>query len=311
MEMMMNRLNGLLPTSARSGLSRRPGFTLVEALLCVGIVGLLLGLVLAAVQSARVSAARLACGQRLGQIGLAFQMHHDSYHSLPPGTTHPELRTPTPYGPPVAPYPLLNWGARLLPFLEQEPLWAAITEAYAGGTTPADLGRFGMTPLKSFLCPSDPPLSLAPPLPHYVENSNFLGVAGRSSHRADGLLYLDSLVRLSQVTDGASNTLLVGERPANEFTRGGRWHGGWGNWGVADSYLGVRETATPNTCTDAPYPYRRGDKADPCSAFHFWSFHSGGANWLFADGSVRFLPYSADGVLPALSTRAGGEPSDG
>jgi prepilin-type processing-associated H-X9-DG protein len=64
-----------------------------------------------------------------------------------------------------------------------------------------------------------------------------------------------------------------------------------------------------NTCPTGPYSFGPGTMQNPCDTFHFWSLHSGGSNFLFADGAVRFLNYSAAPLLPALSTRAGGEPA--
>jgi prepilin-type processing-associated H-X9-DG protein len=74
--------------------------------------------------------------------------------------------------------------------------------------------------------------------------------------------------------------------------------------------LGVRERKIPGNpyakeCPDGPYPFHDGSLTNQCDKFHFWSLHSGGANFVFGDGSVRFLPYSADAMLPALATRAG------
>jgi prepilin-type processing-associated H-X9-DG protein len=73
--------------------------------------------------------------------------------------------------------------------------------------------------------------------------------------------------------------------------------------------LGVRERNVEGVvgCLPGPYAYGRGRLSNQCDQFHFWSLHVDGAHFLFADGSVRFLSYSADGVLPALATRAGGE----
>jgi prepilin-type processing-associated H-X9-DG protein len=75
--------------------------------------------------------------------------------------------------------------------------------------------------------------------------------------------------------------------------------------------LGVRELRAAKYCPECPtgpYHFTSGDLANPCDAFHFWSLHSGGANFLFADGSVRFLKYQANSIMPALATRAGFEP---
>jgi prepilin-type processing-associated H-X9-DG protein len=140
-------------------------------------------------------------------------------------------------------------------------------------------------------------------------------------YRKDGVLFVASRVRLGEITDGASQTLLVGERPAYPRAMWGMWYSGeYGAGGLGCSgatVLGVRERyelGGPNWPDGWPYPgfdgethFVAGDSVNPYHAWHFWSGHGGGANFLFADGSVRFLPYAADAILPALATRAGGE----
>lgn len=131
-----------------------------------------------------------------------------------------------------------------------------------------------------------------------------------------GALYFDSHVKLTDVTDGTSNTVAVGERtPSTDF-----WYDWWYagesqvRSGSGDTVLGVREVRWPNAayaqqCPAGPYSFRTGRLAEQCDLFHFWGLHSGGANFLLVDGGVRFFPYSADAVLPALATRSGGEPA--
>ena len=105
---------------------------------------------------------------------------------------------------------------------------------------------------------------------------------------------------------------MIGERPPSPDFWLGWWYASGSVDGSGDTALGVREFnggTDPYTvaCPKGPYNFRPGKVIEQCDAFHFWSLHSGGANFAFADGSVRFLTYSADSVLPALATRAGGE----
>jgi prepilin-type processing-associated H-X9-DG protein len=96
------------------------------------------------------------------------------------------------------------------------------------------------------------------------------------------------------------------------------WYGWWYaaqgmlGTGAGDMVLGVRELVPPGQpfvwfCPRGPYHFVPGRLDQECDAFHYWSQHIGGANFLFVDGSVHFLPYAADAVLPALATRSGGE----
>lgn len=141
--------------------------------------------------------------------------------------------------------------------------------------------------------------------------TSYLGVAGLNTGRADGSLFLDSNLRLNDITDGTSSTLLVGERPPSTDFRYGWWYAGWGQNkdGEGDGVLGVRTFCreVSSGCPEGPYHFTAGRFDNQCDAFHFWSPHPGGANFAFADGSVRFLRYSADPIMPALPTRAGGE----
>ncbi|MFO0843890.1 MAG: DUF1559 domain-containing protein [Gemmataceae bacterium] len=139
-----------------------------------------------------------------------------------------------------------------------------------------------------------------------------LGIEGTGQVKKDGILYIDSRTRFLDITDGTSNTLLVGERPPSADGVPGWWYAGEGQSkdGSGDMLLGVQErnvsTCGPS-CSVGPYTFGPGQPSNQCDAFHFWRLHTGGANFLFADGAVRFLRYDAVSVLPALATRAGGE----
>src|SRR5262249_20575983 len=130
----------------------------------------------------------------------------------------------------------------------------------------------------------------------------------------NGILYWTSKVRIADVTDGTSNTLLVGERPPSVDLYYGWWFAGagWDGSGEGDVVLGARayNYAASIGCPASSVGFQQGDLKNPCDQAHFWSLHIGGANFLFADGSVRFLTYSANSILPALCSRNGGEVFD-
>lgn len=130
-----------------------------------------------------------------------------------------------------------------------------------------------------------------------------------------GVLFKWSRVRLGDVIDGTSNTLMTGERPVSGTEPTGEWYRAVGQYGagVGSAVFGAEEGALPDSnpaagrfCAD-PIVYRYGSASPQCNNLHFWSYHPGGANFVFCDGSVRFLRYEARSVLPALATRASGE----
>lgn len=279
------------------------GFTLIEVLVVVAIIGTLVGLTFAAVQKVRARAAQLGCSDRLRQLGLAVHNHEAARGALPPGVT-----------PPDRPSPYLHWHARLLPDLEQGPLWAEIEQAFKADPDflhiPPHSARLQQLP--AFLCPAD---SRGRP-GESAGLTSYLGVSGTTSPAKDGCLFLGSKVAIRDIRDGASSTLLVGERPPSADLVFGWWYAGWGqrpNASAGDAILGVSERNLPDRFSEVPGcgpgPYRFGPSraSDPCGVFHYWSLHPGGANFLFADGAVRLIQYEAADLLPALATRAGGE----
>jgi prepilin-type processing-associated H-X9-DG protein len=157
--------------------------------------------------------------------------------------------------------------------------------------------------------------------------TTYLGNAGTvsaPSNTANGVLFIDSKVHLTHITDGTSNTILVGERPPNSNVEFGWWLAayGWDGMGNGDcvmtsndlaiaNYFITNYSASPNLPCDGTAAQKiglvPGKPLVGCDAAHYWSFHTGGAQFLMGDGSVRFMSYSNNGILPALSTRAGGE----
>jgi prepilin-type processing-associated H-X9-DG protein len=143
--------------------------------------------------------------------------------------------------------------------------------------------------------------------------TSFVGVAGKSCIIRDGILYYNSKTRFADILDGASNTLIVGERPPLPGSTIARWYGGWPGpqSGESTQFLGVAERLDYRNfgCFASRFTFSEGKRDSECDVYHFWSLHSGGANFVFADGSVHFLKYSAAPIMPMLASRAGGEPT--
>ncbi len=290
----------------------RPGFTLIELIVVLGIMGLLMGLLLPAVQKVRATAARMTCQNNLRQLNLAAHHYHDSNEKFPPAFKYNAKEQ----------YPFLNWSARLLPYLEQDAAWTELVADYKLNRNP-----FSTTQLhgnkdrlfKVFQCPTDWRVGTAWTVttlgsPQHISVMSYLGNAGTVTGKKDGVIYRDSAVTLVHIKDGTSNTLLMGERPPSADLRFGWFYVGIGQDGngAMDSVLHTREKNLVvyggyKSCGTGPFAFGPSNEDDPCGAFHYWSDHSGGANFAFADGSVKFLSYSADAMLPALSTRNGRE----
>ncbi len=291
--------------------NRKTAFTLIELLVVIAIIGILIGLTLSAVQNVRGAAARLDCQNRMKQLALALHNYHDSRGTLPPGhrsTTNADRM------------PWTGWTMSILPEIEQTGMSSVVQNAFR--TTPNPFVDPPHTPFSTvvpaFICPSDDrtrSTQIDPGTMKFVALLSYLGVAGTNSTSKDGLLYQDSRHRLLDATDGTSNTLMLGERPPSHENRFGWWYAGLGQNGTgsADLVLGVREPnlqpiVSGSPCGPGNYPFMAASGFnDPCGMFHFWSPHTGGANFAFADGSVRLLRYTANAIMPALATRAGGE----
>ena len=183
--------------------------------------------------------------------------------------------------------------------------------------------------MKLYTCPQDSRGTQAYPGPanglRYDQSlTGYLGNSGTTSTSDNGVLYMGSKVKLVHITDGTSNTLLVGERPPNSNLEFGWWFAAYGydGRGNGDCVMTSNDLAIANyfiaNYSSAPNLPCNGSAAQKiglqpgspnvgCDAAHYWSFHTAGAQFLMADGSCRMVTYNNNGIIPALSTRAGGE----
>jgi prepilin-type processing-associated H-X9-DG protein len=230
--------------------------------------------------------------------------------------------------------------ARIMPYYEQDNLYRVADEWARSGDVNLDrrwnpLGNppnpaLG-TPVKVWQCPADgrtlQTSYVVAPNPVTMAFTGYLGVYGLRGNSVldrSGMLCANHVVRLLEVIDGTSNTLLVGERPPTADLFFGWWFAGTGldGSGCGDVVLGATDTRLVTLLENTREPFlshyhqcrgqmkvglHPGQISNHCDQTHFWSLHSGGANFLFADGSVHFLGYQADSILPALATRNGGE----
>ncbi len=319
-------------------LPKHQAFTLVELLVVIAIIGVLVALLLPAVQAAREAARRSQCSNNLKQIGLAVHNYHDVYKQFPPGGPGTDVH-PNNDG-----YRISAW-VRILPFLEQEPLYSQLNLGGPFRHVPNELlpdgDRVRHKQISVMLCPSDdyPPFTPASGDGRWAKG-NYIASAG--SQRADGCsadcrpfnAYMEVLprentvygrsldprnisglfsywgtdIRLADVRGGTSNTLLAGEQVGGCTSDGQRsswWHpNSSGAWGITITPLN-----TWNTCDFArPHQITHPD----CTASDCWNFtygfrskHPGGVNFVLADASVRFISETIEHatVFQALGSR--------
>ena len=247
-------------------------FTLVELLVVIAIIGVLVALLLPAVQAAREAARRSQCSNNLRQIGIAMHNHHDTYGALPLGW----LTTTT-----SQPNPGWSWQALILPFIEQGTLYDKLVVDINTPVPPATTGTYIMTPIKGFRCPSDAGQPLNSNYGNYP-TTNY--VCNREVHLPEASNKPPAL-NFAGITDGTSNTILVGER---DFTKN-----------VGGSQL-IRHSSTTSSFEGRPglglnrkNPAGKTGTGD-CARLEFGSMHPSVVGFVIADGSVRMISQSID-----------------
>jgi prepilin-type N-terminal cleavage/methylation domain-containing protein len=306
-------------------MSRERGFTLIELLVVIAIIATLVAILLPAVQQAREAARRSTCKNNLKQLGIAMHNYHDTFNVFPP--CYVDMRATN------AAYPDNKghwaWSAFILPFMEQGSLYDTLR---VGNLTASEAIQANLTamqtPIPSFRCPSDPGPSVhstsdAPgyaieesttatgrglPVSNYVVANNTTNVRqNRSSTGTDGttgatgMFFRDSNTRMANITDGLSNTIMIGERTyihGGKLMKAGTLHavrndgngatsygpaaqdsgqGAW-NHGLMTIAFHVRDGINP--VLSGPDTSRSGNLS---------SAHKGGAQVTLGDGSVRFI----------------------
>ena len=319
--------------------SRRQGFTLVELLVVIAIIGILIGMLLPAVQQVREASRRITCSNSMRQITLSAHNYESAHMHFPAGIRTRDFDTAdedsqmealTEHG--------LNFTATLLPFLDQTSQGSAIDQMirrfgiirwWEGGTDHAQ------TVLSFFLCPSDVLGDVNTVRPNDHAKSNYVGVCGNILERDllgyndisefddnrsgdissplrklnakfPGILFVNSAVEMGEIIDGTSNTFIMGERDGvlledGNFTRG------------AATWTGTNQAHWMNQClgpTSREPRFTINSTIDDGTArwYPFASQHPNGANFSRADGSTAFVPDTIDGeVYEAFGTKAGGE----
>ncbi|QDT41564.1 putative major pilin subunit [Gimesia alba] len=308
---------------------RRKAFTLIELLVVIAIIAILIALLLPAVQQAREAARRSQCKNNLKQLGIAFHNYHDTFGSLPNGS-HP---TPS--------YPgggyHMGWAPKIFPYIDEATRLHAmegfsknpVTELgpWRLDTSPHNGANEIWGPIAVLACPSSALGNRSPDivnstLPWIVSQGalHYRACAGRVDDVTNpsdgnnwrwantGLMYPLSNTKFRDITDGQTNTILLGESSSSNGWSAAMKKG-WGGiqpwtWGIY-WYTDTRRLTLDSKNIQFPINYR-GDFGTNHTPFT--SYHEGGAHFMMADGSVHFISENIDlGLFKGLGTRAKGE----
>ena len=308
----------MMGTATRGTNTRRLGFTLVELLVVIAIIGILVAMLLPAVQSARESARRIQCANNFKQIGLALHNYHDANSTFPPGAIQCEPHFMGNSCPGL--YQGKDWSALILAYLEEHEVydkWDLATDNQ-GIWTPANC-LVGRTRVGTHICPSDVQDEIidkiggtcATPTGRIEWWSASIGAVTDSNNawhttgqvhtlHGDGILFNLTSIPLRKVKDGTSQTLIVGEVTGNEAGSGHGWF--WPAFTCKTTAPGINGPNTIPGGGEFLYVLANGYEAG------FSSYHPKGAQFVLADGSVALINEDIDAVvLAALTTRDGSD----
>ncbi|HQX51173.1 MAG TPA: DUF1559 domain-containing protein [Planctomycetaceae bacterium] len=281
------------------------GFTLIELLVVIAIIAILIALLLPAVQQAREAARRTQCKNNLKQLGLALHNYHDVFNTLPPGSF------PTNDG--------LSWHVAILPQIEQAALWGQFeTGGHAGGqySSAVNLPLCRNTRLAGYFCPSgtkeraddnalnytthyygvmgptgiNPQSSVA-----YKENT----AGGHGGFSQEGMFYIYQAHQFRDILDGLSNTMIVGEISWTDRKAKPTRYRAWTRGGAVNDFMAPCKNVAQQINSDFTTLF---------NDMSFGTNHTGGAQFLYGDGSVSFVSENVDyNLYLSTASIAGGE----
>lgn len=328
-----------------AAVNRRRGFTLIELLVVIAIIAILVALLLPAVQQVREAARSAECKNQVHQLSFALHNYHNSNNSFPMGTR--------------APVSAPNWRMAVLPYMEQNALYNTVdidSQATVGGFSSKreDSGTYGYgtgpnailagLTLPGWNCPSSPLSSNASGQSPTYNNAelgqthDYVAIAGGTPDIngqtgkcsgvtgyggifcENGMLYPNGIVRIRDVTDGTSNTLMIGEQSGMVGRKDIRanYHGGWAGFTTSAKPSAMTGSPWGSGTTTVRYPINADETicngSSGCNSTYdanttLSSLHPGGTHGLLGDGTVRFLSENMDlNILLLLSIRADGRP---